>query len=703
MGFLNGLLLFGLFGALVPLVIHLLERRRVPKLEFPSLRFLRELNQRQMRRLNLRRLLLLIIRMMLVATIALALARPTLLGPLAGLFPEDTPRSVALLIDNSASMALETEQGTLRELAMERARELLKELDAKDEVMLFAVEERPFDVGGGTLNPTVARNLINEWNWGEGGTALRAAVQKAQAALRRRPGYRKEIHVISDFAAATFDTISVDAAEDIRCFAIALNDVSSPNAGLTNLRLPATPIIPGRAFNLSVTADLQSGGNVEPFPVELEIGGKHRGSLQLNPSPGLSDKRELSVSVEEEGAIECLWRKKRDRFPLDDTLPFTLPVSARLGVLLLSPPEADANGDGGRLSLGAHLSRALDPYRGTQADEMSLRLEQQDMQRLASSDLDGRHLVVLAGGEGLDETQAELLDDFVAAGGGLIICPSEAGLGTLARHLMPRIDGPRSLEPVDGSADFLSELDPDHPLFDDFTAEHRNVLAEQPLWRVFRTRPGEREVLARLASGKPALLGWEHGEGRLRLLLFEAGPEGGELPYSSMFLPLIQEMVQEAAGAFTPQWREVGSSLSWPLVADLDANERLFVSAPGERRLPVRVDTGSFPPRAILERADRSGFYRLQRVGPNGSVDLGLAAVRIPPTEGRLEPMASDSLAAALGWPGLVVVGPDAMLSPALHEGRFGKEIASPLLFFAALLMALELWVAQREGLASAA
>ncbi len=121
--------------------------------------------------------------------------------------------------------------------------------------------------------------------------------------------------------------------------------------------------------------------------------------------------------------------------------------------------------------------------------------------------------------------------------------------------------------------------------------------------------------------------------------------------------------------------------------------------APDGRLLRVRVDTGSFPPRAVLDRADRSGFYRLQRQDPLGSVDLGLAAVRVPAAEGRLSPMPADSLSVALDWPGLISVGPEAILDAALHEGRFGKEIARPLLFLAALLMALELWVAQREGL----
>ena len=110
-------------------------------------------------------------------------------------------------------MALETEQGTLRELALARSLELIAGLSAKDEVLLYAVEEQPFDVGGGTLSPAVAENLLKNWRWGEGGTALRAALLKAQRALRRQPRYQKEIYVISDFAAATMDTVGLQGAE----------------------------------------------------------------------------------------------------------------------------------------------------------------------------------------------------------------------------------------------------------------------------------------------------------------------------------------------------------------------------------------------------------------------------------------------------------------------------------------------------------
>jgi hypothetical protein len=372
-------------------------------------------------------------------------------------------------------------------------------------------------------------------------------------------------------------------------------------------------------------------------------------------------------------------------------------VASRLGVLLLTPPDGITDRPQGGIGLSGHLERALDPFLGGNPQELSLRLTVRGYSSLASSDLDDRHLALLAGGADLGENRGELLADWVAGGGGLIICPDEDGLSALARQLLPRLEGPRSLESGGEMIDYLTDFDPDHPLFRDFAQEHRQVLAAQPLWRVFRTRPGERAVLARFRSGRPAIISWDHGQGRVLLLLFEAGPAGGELPYSSMFLPLIQEMVQDIAGGPPPQQAEVGEPLSWPLTGAGGQGGKLQVSAPGGRVLPVRVDGSVMPPRAVLARADRAGFYRLQEQTPQGLRELGLAAVRVPASEGDLMPVPADSLAAVLRLPGLHVIAVDDPLEPSLQAGRYGREITRPLLFLAALLMILELWIGRRE------
>src|SRR5687768_11749692 len=103
MSFLNPLFLFGLLAAGIPIVIHLLTRKRPRRVEFSSVEFLREVNVAQLRRFRLRELLLLALRVLAIALLALALSRPALKGAVGR--GGQAASTAVILIARSASMA----------------------------------------------------------------------------------------------------------------------------------------------------------------------------------------------------------------------------------------------------------------------------------------------------------------------------------------------------------------------------------------------------------------------------------------------------------------------------------------------------------------------------------------------------------------------------------------------------------------------
>src|SRR5574341_639725 len=101
--FLYPAFLFGLLAASLPVLIHLLTRRKLQRVQFPAVRFILLSQKRISRSYRLRHWILLALRTLAVMLLALLLANP-IFQTGAGLFAGGGPVSLVLLLDNSLSM-----------------------------------------------------------------------------------------------------------------------------------------------------------------------------------------------------------------------------------------------------------------------------------------------------------------------------------------------------------------------------------------------------------------------------------------------------------------------------------------------------------------------------------------------------------------------------------------------------------------------
>src|SRR5690606_41504514 len=99
MGFLVPALLALAAAAVVPIVLHLLQRHQGPRVVFPALRYLRRAEQERARQVRLRQLLLLLLRVAALLLLPLAAAQPCIRG--AG--PSHVPSAVAPMRADSPS------------------------------------------------------------------------------------------------------------------------------------------------------------------------------------------------------------------------------------------------------------------------------------------------------------------------------------------------------------------------------------------------------------------------------------------------------------------------------------------------------------------------------------------------------------------------------------------------------------------------
>ena len=103
MTFQEPLLLYGLPAALLPLIIHLLNRLRYRSVRWAAMPFLNAATRSSHRRSRLRHYLVLLCRMLALFFLVLALCRPVTGGWIGGLL-QGAPETILVLLDRSASM-----------------------------------------------------------------------------------------------------------------------------------------------------------------------------------------------------------------------------------------------------------------------------------------------------------------------------------------------------------------------------------------------------------------------------------------------------------------------------------------------------------------------------------------------------------------------------------------------------------------------
>lgn len=166
MWFANPILLAaGLAAVALPVVIHVLFRRKRRPMRWAAMRFLEEAYRQQRRRTRLEQVLLLLARCLAVALIALAVGHPVLGGGASG----SGSRTVYVVIDNS--LASQAEDGAGRPVLaglLERASAVVGELDA------MRGDRAAVVLAGGPVGPLV---LPASADLG----AVRAAIQSVEA------------------------------------------------------------------------------------------------------------------------------------------------------------------------------------------------------------------------------------------------------------------------------------------------------------------------------------------------------------------------------------------------------------------------------------------------------------------------------------------------------------------------------------------
>ena len=526
MGFLNPLILLGLAAAAIPIVVHLFNFRRPERVDFSTLRFVREIEATAMRRVRIRQWLLLALRTLAVLCLVLAFARPTQTAD-AGVFEEGAARSLVLVLDNSRSMTLRDAQGALIDQARALGAAVVEATGSGDERTLLPVaappEFRPVPYGtpGPVLDALEATPAL------AGAEPLTSAIARAGSLLEAAAHPRREIVVVSDLQAATFsDSSSAALPEGLEVTLLPLGARAQVNTAVTDVRVVSRIVEPGRPVQVEATV-VRYGGRPGTVGAALLLDGERVAETAVDVAPGEPVTVPFTVTPPARGWIGGEVRLEADGAEWDDARYFALRVPPPPSVLVV-------RGDGQRADL---VTLAL----GVAAESGGLVLNEIAEGALPGADLDGVDAVVLVGVSSVGD--AGRLANFVAEGGGVLAFPG--GQPEALNPLLSALGGGRIVDAA-GEADgdplgASTDVDLDHPLFAGVFDTSRPRPEAVEIRRIARYRPGgaDESTLIGTQTGAPLLQEIRRGEGSALLFGVAADLGWSDLPQRGLFVPLL--------------------------------------------------------------------------------------------------------------------------------------------------------------------
>ncbi len=715
MTFRNPIMLVGLAAALVPLVLHLLNRARYRSVAWGAMMFLDGLEPRAYHGAKVKQWALLAARTALLGTLAVALARPVL--PAGAAPPVRQGRTAAvILLDTSASMSLNDNGRVRLDLAREAVLQLLSPgMKRGDDVWLLPLSERDPQLPPlYATDPQEMARRLKDVSSASGQADIAAGLRQAVQLLRKSEAPNHEIYVVCDRQAGSWRGVEAPtfAAEwraiappTVRVMVIPVGTEDFDNVAVEAIDLVGEPFVIGQAGEVEVR--LHNYGAVPRSAALLDVGvrtasGRRVTARQATISlpAGAVTRVPVPITFTEAGSAVVHAQVTAPGLPTDKRLDVSAEVIKDIRVLIVDGDEREGTAQ----SASDFLRAALAPYRNAKRDTATVTVTRPDV--WTPADLADARVVVLANVGSFSEAQSRAIEQFIWDGGGVILAPGDqvrAENYNAQLRWLPALLQPPTAESEAGLT-ALGAVEIGHPAFR-FLKGRGEAAPPVAVRRYFPAAPRlGSDVPASYTDGKPFMISRGLGRGRVVLMTTPVDTEWNGLPLTNVFLPLAQSLVRYAAGG--PSGIAVARRNLLPgnpIVAD-------FIEPLDPRTVTVSVPGGGKPDllRLSMARGDFGGQVTyfgtyapgVYRVSPRGPFDLRaqhFVIAEAPAAESDLTPLTDeqwDRIGRTIGCEridpesGAVTVAQDAY--------RNGMELWLPLVGVAVVLSMIELSAARR-------
>lgn len=655
MNFLSPLLLAGLIAMVLPLIIHLINRKEPQIKAFPAIEFLRRAYQKNAKKIKLKQFLLILVRTLIIAFLVFALSRPyyqkqstTQLE--VGSFKAD---SAVIVIDQSYQMAFDLLSAPDQELTLltHSKNQALALLDEHQHPMALVIAGAEIKTPVSEISADFAslRESISKLKVEPITANLEMAILEGIDLLKKRPTTEKrQLLVFSTPAQAQrLEDRFKDQLEEINLLFVDSRDLlDQPEKGFTNravgnVLLTPSPQRGNHQWKLEATVWNWSDLPVKQLPIWVEVGGEIKVKSLIDiPAQSQSTQRfyfqvdDLAKQSKIEGAVKIA----EDQLKLDNQVAFMIEPQKKINVLAINgDPRPTPREDelfffekaiSAKASLGEHFRLTI--KNGDDLENETLDLKEYDV-------------VVIANMAKPSIGLGQMLEKFVMKGGGVFLTLGErveierwnqAFASFLPKPLRERkIAGDASQAVGERKLAYFEKYKETHPLFSFLKYAFGNLtlssLGNSKIKEYVLFEPvmdDQSKTLIELSEGMPILVEKNIGQGQVILYASSLDLSWGDLCLQPDFVPLIQNILKTLTQQSQNQ-QMLQTYYGKSIQLEINASQALYLINPLKEKTPL-------PTNQKVDKTQRLGFYFVEDA--NGQ-NLAKFQVVLDSSQGRLD------------------------------------------------------------------
>ncbi len=686
--FLNPAVLLGLLAASIPVLIHLFNLRKLQRIEFSTLSFLKELQKNRIRKIKLKQWLLLLLRVLIIAFIVLSFARPALKGIAIGGTTSAAKTSAVFIIDDTFSMSVVEAKGSYFNQAKAAIQNLLSNFQEGDEAALVKISSADKDEITFTSNLVDFKKSIESLQISDETGKINDAIVKAANVLSGSNNFNKEIYLLTDFQKGKIageeelSNLSRGLNERIKLYSFNYSGKNIYNLGIDDIDVNTQIFEKNKPVNFIVKVTNYSNKHAGNVVVSLFINGERSSQQSVDIQSGATRVVNMESTIKQTGFVEVFAKLEDDDILQDNTRFTNLYIPEEIPVLIFESEPDDSK----------FVKLAL-----TAADnEQALKVTVKNLNQFNSIDLNKYSVIFIIGGGTLQSSGS--LKEYVRNGGGLVIMPgAETKLNSFNNIISSIGLPPASDEAGTVTSDYsirFGEVDFNHPVFQNiFLRNEKKQIASPDIYHHFKLNNSEGRNIIKLADGSVVLSEYKIGTGKV--LLFGVAPvlSWSSFPLKSIFVPILNksayylsfaeknvqkyfagdEIVVNISGASVPQLN----------VLRPDKTEDIIIND-GAAKSFIKYSKTSF-----------AGIYKFY----NAKEPLAFIAVNVKPDESITEYSNTNEFLDYLNkisFAGkFVEINKDEDITRIVMQARFGTELWKIFLLLALLLALVEMFVAK--------